>query len=136
MGKKNKKHSKKHDTLSGDLFDATALSIKKYRKVTDEIAKLSPLQKLAGGAALLTVGYFYLKNLRDDDWQHSPLAGLLPLPAWLPPRPRRPRAQPAPDAEEPAEATAPVRIPHKRAKPHKNAGSFGKKPAASPDDDQ
>ncbi|OON67860.1 hypothetical protein [Hymenobacter sp. CRA2] len=140
MGKKNKK-KKKQDSVSDDLFDATALSIKKYRKVTNEIAKLSPLQKVVGGLALLAGGYFYLKNLQDsDDWRNSPVAGLLP--PWLP-APRRmhydedAQVEDAPDAEpdeaEPARAPRPHK--HRKApKSDKHAGSFGKKAAASPED--
>ncbi|MCC3156567.1 hypothetical protein LJ737_04915 [Hymenobacter sp. 15J16-1T3B] len=132
MGKKHKK-KKKQESMSDDLFDATALSIKKYRKVTNEIAKLSPLQKVVGGLALLAGGYFYLKNLQDDDWRSSPVAGLLPLP-WRP-GPRRP---PAPYEDAQVEEDEPELAPrkhHKTPKVGKHAGAFGKKAAASPDEE-
>lgn len=141
MGKKNKKH-KKQDSVSDDLFDLTALSIKKYRKVTNEIAKLSPTQKVVGGLALLAGGYYYLKSLQGhDDWRDSPVAALLPLPAWLPAPARRTPAYDE-DAqlaeEEPAPAAEPAAAPHKprkAPKTGKHAGAFGKKPAARPDDE-
>jgi hypothetical protein len=136
MGKKDKK-KKKPDSVSDDLFDATALSIKKYRKVTNEIAKLSSVQKLVGGLALLAGGYFYLKNLQDnDDWRDSPVAGLLP--PWLP-RPRRATSYEDAQVEEDepaAQAPAPVLSKSRKpAKAGKHAGAFGKKAAASPDDE-
>lgn len=133
MGKHKKKHSKK-DTISDDLLDAAALSIRNYRKVTNEIAKLSTGQKLVGGLVLLAAGYFYLDKVKQDAGKDSLLASLnLPLP-WLPkakeasgppPKPTLPAA--------PAPAEAP-RKSRKSAKAGKTAGAFGKKPAASPDD--
>ncbi|MDO7844885.1 hypothetical protein Q5H92_00840 [Hymenobacter sp. M29] len=55
---KNKKHKK--DDVSGDILDVAALSIKKFRKVTKEIGKLSTGQKLVGGIALVAAGLAYL----------------------------------------------------------------------------
>ena len=54
MAKDKEKHSKKND-LSDDLLDTVALSIKKFRKVTREIGKLSTGQKLVGGLAYLAL---------------------------------------------------------------------------------
>ncbi|RTQ45918.1 hypothetical protein EJV47_24115 [Hymenobacter gummosus] len=136
MGKNKKKH-KKQDSVSDNVFDATALSIKKYRKVTNELAKLSPGQKLLGGLLLAAAGYFYYKNLRDEDWQDSPVAGLLPVPL-LPLVRRAAHAPQSPAEPEPAEVvepTPPVVKKRKATKTSKHAGSFGKKAAASPDEE-
>lgn len=59
MAKDKKKHSKKDD-VSDDLLDMAALSIKKFRKVTKEIGKLSTGQKIVGGLALAAAGLTYL----------------------------------------------------------------------------
>jgi hypothetical protein len=61
MAKDKKKHSKKDD-VSDDLLDIAALSIKKFRKVTKEISKLSTGQKIVGGLALAAAGLTYLAN--------------------------------------------------------------------------
>ena len=58
MGKGKKKQSKK-DQVSEDLLGTAALSIKKFRKVTKEITKLSTGQKVVGGFALLAAGLTY-----------------------------------------------------------------------------
>lgn len=60
MPKDKKKHAKKKDELSDDLLDMAALSLKKFRKVSKQISKLSTGQKLVGGAALLAAGLTYL----------------------------------------------------------------------------
>ena len=59
MAKDKKKHSKK-DKVSAGILDAATLSVRKFRKVTKEIGKLSTGQKLVGGAALLAAGLTYL----------------------------------------------------------------------------
>jgi hypothetical protein len=59
MAKDKKKHSKKDD-VSDDLLDMAAMSIKKFRKVTKEIGKLSTGQKIVGGLALAAAGLTYL----------------------------------------------------------------------------
>lgn len=61
MGKDKKKHAKK-DQLSSGLLDVAALSVKKFRKVTKQIGKLSTGQKLVGGMALLAAGLTYLAS--------------------------------------------------------------------------
>ncbi|GAA4348926.1 hypothetical protein GCM10023185_05300 [Hymenobacter saemangeumensis] len=68
MGKGKKKHSNK-ETVSGDLLDAAVLSVKKFRKVTREIGKLSTGQKLLGGAALVAAGLLYLvvQDVESED---------------------------------------------------------------------
>ncbi|MDB5233371.1 MAG: hypothetical protein JWR44_364 [Hymenobacter sp.] len=65
MGKGKKKH--KHDDVSEDILDVAALSVRKFRKVTKEISKLSTGQKLVGGIALVAAGLAYLAKLEDDD---------------------------------------------------------------------
>lgn len=131
MGKHKHKHSKK-DTVSDDILDAAAISIKKYRKVTNEIAKLSPGQKLVGGLMLLAAGYFYLDKVKSaaDD---SPFAGLEAHLPWL--NPTKKTATPAQKDEAEKPASTPPRKAPKNTKPAKAPGSFGKRPAASPDDE-
>ncbi|WP_046243662.1 hypothetical protein [Hymenobacter terrenus] len=65
MAKDKKKHSKK-DKLSDDIMDAAVLSLKKFRKVTKEIGRLSTGQKLVGGIALLAAGLTYLAKMEKD----------------------------------------------------------------------
>ncbi|MFD2721280.1 hypothetical protein ACFST9_21370 [Hymenobacter monticola] len=57
---KDKKKKHKKDDVSEDILDVAALSIKKFRKVTKEIGKLSTGQKLVGGIALVAAGLTYL----------------------------------------------------------------------------
>lgn len=73
MAKNKKKKSKKND-VSDDILDTAALSIKKFRKVTNQIGKLSTGQKLAGGLALLAAGLIYLEQRKgnDDGTGHAP----------------------------------------------------------------
>ncbi|WP_210521269.1 hypothetical protein [Hymenobacter terricola] len=71
MAKDKKKHSKK-DKVSDGILDAAALSLKKFRKVTKQISKLSTGQKLVGGAALLAAGLTYLARNQSDDNPASP----------------------------------------------------------------
>lgn len=66
MGKGKKKHSKKAD-VADDLLDVAALSIKKFRKVTHEIGKLSTGQKVVGGIALLAAGLTYLAKTESEN---------------------------------------------------------------------
>jgi hypothetical protein len=74
MPKDKKKHSKKKDELSDDLLDMAALSLKKFRKVTKEIGKLSTGQKLVGGIALVAAGLTYLAQQQADAPAARPLA--------------------------------------------------------------
>lgn len=57
---KDKKKKHKKDDASEDILDVAALSIKKFRKVTKEIGRLSTGQKLVGGIALVAAGLTYL----------------------------------------------------------------------------
>lgn len=68
MPKAKKKHSKK-DEASDDILDLAHASVKKFRKVTREINKLSTGQKLLGGLALAAAGLAYLAT------QEEPAAG-------------------------------------------------------------
>jgi len=63
---KDKKKKHKKDDASEDILDVAALSIKKFRKVTKEISKLSTGQKLVGGIALVAAGLTYLANQETD----------------------------------------------------------------------
>jgi uncharacterized protein YjeT (DUF2065 family) len=67
MPKDKKKHSKKKDELSDDILDMATLSLKKFRKVTKEISKLSTGQKLVGGIALVAAGLTYLAKQQADE---------------------------------------------------------------------
>lgn len=64
MPKDKKNHSKK-DASSEDVLDLAHASLKKFRKVTREIGKLSSGQKLVGGLALAAAGLAYLAT-RDS----------------------------------------------------------------------
>jgi hypothetical protein len=129
MGKK-KKHSK-HDTVSDDVFDMAASSIKKFRKVTNEIAKLSTGQKLVGGLALLAGGLIYWNKMKDEwaDGSHNGFNFQLPkLAAATEP------AAPEPEAPPAAEEKPHHRKHHKGTKTSKARSVTARKPAASPDD--
>ena len=56
---KKKKHSKK-DPASANVLDLAQLTLKKFRKVTKQVGKLSTGQKLLGGVALAAAGLVYL----------------------------------------------------------------------------
>lgn len=59
MPKNKKKHAKK-DAASDDVLGLAHASLKKFRKVTREIGKLSTGQKLVGSLALAAAGLAYL----------------------------------------------------------------------------
>ncbi|GAA3998023.1 hypothetical protein GCM10022408_05940 [Hymenobacter fastidiosus] len=65
MAKDKKKNSKK-DKPSNDLMDNAAKSLRKFRKVTKHITKLSTAQKVVGGMALLAAGLTYLAKKQAD----------------------------------------------------------------------
>ncbi|TGE21606.1 hypothetical protein E5K00_15110 [Hymenobacter aquaticus] len=134
MGKHKKKHSKK-DAASGSVLESAALSIRKYRRVTDELAKLSTGQKVLGGLLLLAAGYFYLGKLTNE--------GQELLQSFQKPARRLGKHKPAApddddeDAPEAVETSASARktAPRKNHKKSKHApGAFGRPPAATPDD--
>lgn len=76
MGKhKKKKHLKQiEDAVPDDVLDAAVVSIKKFRKITNEIAKLSTGQKLLGGVVLAAAGLIYLDQRKGsaDDSRSTP----------------------------------------------------------------
>ncbi|UOQ98935.1 hypothetical protein MUN81_05445 [Hymenobacter sp. 5317J-9] len=63
---KNKKKKHKKDDASEDILDVAALSIRKFRKVTKEIGRLSTGQKLVGGIALVAAGLAYLASQEEE----------------------------------------------------------------------
>ena len=63
---KKKKHSKK-DNASHDVLDLANLTLKKFRKVTKQVGKLSTGQKLLGSVALAAAGLVYLAARDSDD---------------------------------------------------------------------
>lgn len=63
---KDKKKKQKKAEVSEDILDVAALSIKKFRKVTREIGKLSTGQKLVGGIALAAAGLAYLATQETE----------------------------------------------------------------------
>lgn len=93
MGKDKKKHSKK-DQASEDILDVAVLSIKKFRKVTKEIAKLSTGQKLVGSLALAAAGLAYLATRETDETPAAPATKALPAAAETPAAPSRARKAP------------------------------------------
>ncbi len=73
MSRDKKKHAKK-DAAPDDLLDLAHASLKKFRKVTREIGKLSTGQKLVGGLALAAAGLTYLATRDSSDEAAAPHA--------------------------------------------------------------
>lgn len=71
MPKAKKKHSKKAGA-SEDVLDLAHTSLKKFRKVTREIGKLSTGQKLVGGLALAAAGLAYIAARNSSDEAAAP----------------------------------------------------------------
>lgn len=65
MAKDKKKHSKK-GSQADDLLDEAAIALKKFRKVTKQIGKLSTGQKIVGGVALLAAGLTYVAKKQAE----------------------------------------------------------------------
>jgi hypothetical protein len=65
MSKGKKKDSKKGNQ-SNDLLDEAAVSLKKFRKVTKQLTKLTTGQKVVGGLALLAAGLTYLAKQQGE----------------------------------------------------------------------
>lgn len=129
---KHKKKQSKQDSLPDNFLDVTAMSIKKYRKVTNEIAKLSPIQKLVGSLALLAAGYVYLNKVKTDNSGSGLLSELKVLfPNALPDK--TPHPAPKQDAAASEQRVA-AHKSHKTPKASRSTGAFGKKSAASPQD--
>ena len=98
---KNKKKDSKKDPVAENLLDIARTSLKKFRKVTREISRLSTGQKLVGGLALAAAGLAYLATL-DSDATPAP-----PAPATTPP------ADPAQTTAPAGAAAGPRRKAHK-----------------------
>jgi hypothetical protein len=82
MGKGKKKGSKKVKQLEKDVLDVAAESVRKFRRVSKEIGKLSTTQKIFGGVGLLAAAITYLANKPADGEglaaANGPLAALMP----------------------------------------------------------
>lgn len=104
MGKDKKKHSKKgKDPVSEGILDVAHLSVRKFRKVTKEIGKLSTGQKLVGGVALLAAGLTYLAT-RPDGPEASLGGQLRALVSGTKESPKDPADESEDEAGEPADA--------------------------------
>ena len=104
MAKDKKKQSKK-DEASNDLLELAALSLKKFRKVSKEIGKLSTGQKMVAGLALAAAGLAYLATQHADD-----------DPAAAAPSPEAPAGSTAD-----SDLAAPKTSAHKTRKSHQSA---------------
>lgn len=103
MSRKKNKGFKK-DKASGDLLDTATLELKKLRRFAKQFKKLSTTQKIAGGFAVLAVGYALVTNTSPTE-ASTEVAAL---------------NEPSPLLEAPptASPSAPARIPKpRRAKP-------------------
>ncbi|HEX8327890.1 MAG TPA: hypothetical protein VF629_10140 [Hymenobacter sp.] len=114
MGKGKKKHSKKEE-VTEDILDVAAISVRKFRKVTKEIHKLSTGQKIVGGLALVAAGLAYLAKQESDAADKQPAASA-PTPA-VPQLAFSAEAQPA--AKDAADAPTKPTSSHKSRKPAK-----------------
>lgn len=97
-----KKHSKK-DKASQDVLDIAHASVKKFRKVTREIGKLSTGQKVVGGLVLAAAGLVYLAASELDDEPAKPEAASSRAnasEAEAKPAPRKHAKRPRPAADE------------------------------------
>jgi hypothetical protein len=65
MSKKKKKGANS-GVDADDLLDMAALAVKRFRRVTKEIGKLSTGQKIVGGLALVAAGLTYLAQQDGD----------------------------------------------------------------------
>lgn len=91
MPNARKKHSKK-DASSADVLDLAYASLKKFRKVTREIGKLSTGQKLVGGLVLAAAGLAYLATREPDGAaKETATDTLAPAKAAKQAPPRKPR---------------------------------------------
>lgn len=81
MSKGKKKGSKKAKKLEKNALDVAAESIRKFRRVSKEIGKLTTTQKIFGGVGLLAAAVTYLANKQAIDnlvFANGPLASLVP----------------------------------------------------------
>ena len=90
---KKQKHSKK-DKASNDILDLAHLTLKKFRKVSKEVGKLSSAQKVMGGVALAAAGLVYLAARDSDNAPEAPEAEDAQAPAADHAAPAVPRKHP------------------------------------------
>ncbi|QJX46417.1 hypothetical protein HMJ29_05490 [Hymenobacter taeanensis] len=64
---KKKKAKQLQEAVPENMLDAAVLSIRKFRKITNEIAKLSLGQKVVGSLVLAAAGLIYLDQRKGDD---------------------------------------------------------------------
>lgn len=133
MGKSKKKKSKDNG-VSDDIIDGAALSIKRFRKVTNEIAKLSTGQKVVGSLALLAAGYLYYDKLKREGGQITYHGFTIPLPQLAAAKEAAVTEEIDAEVVSPPKAAASHKS-HKSPKPRKPRPDFGRQPAASPDDE-
>jgi cytoskeletal protein RodZ len=65
MAKDKKKNAKK-DKKQEDVLDNTARTLKKFRRVTKHLTKLTTGQKVVGGVALVAAGLVYLAKKQNE----------------------------------------------------------------------
>jgi hypothetical protein len=121
MGKNKKKKDRKKvkDAVPDDVLDAAAVSIRKFRKVTHELSKLSTGQKLLGSLVLVAAGLIYLDQRKDEDGNNP---GQDARRDW----PRLPEAEATSATVEPNESPRPVKTaPGKRQKTTKATKPHG-----------
>jgi hypothetical protein len=116
MGKGKKKHSKK-DEVTEDILDVAAISVRKFRKVTKEIHKLSTGQKIVGGLALVAAGLTYLAKQEPSTDKETAAASGTALP------------QLASSSDTSSDTKGEAEVPTKPASSHKS-----RKPAKSKHD--
>lgn len=108
MAKDKKKHAKKDKSpVSDGIMDAAALSLKKYRKVTRQIGKLSTGQKVVGGIALLAAGLTYLAKKQAESANGPAELSAAALPGSLPVAAETEYVADAADEAPPAPVTKP-----------------------------
>lgn len=131
MSKHKKKHSKKtKDAVPDDMFEVAAQSVKRFRKVTNEIAKLSLGQKLVGSLVLVAAGLIYLDQRKaGNDPRHTPRFN------W-PGLSEAPETAAVQETEiEPERAPAALKSHTKSPKPRKHHSPAARKPLTGAADD-
>ncbi|UOQ53679.1 hypothetical protein [Hymenobacter cellulosivorans] len=125
--KDKKKSAKKgKDQKSGNALDTAFQALRKFRKTTRAVGKLSTGQKVVGGVALLAAGLTYLaKKHAEDEAANKALPGAEAAEAALaslaepvapiePVEPQAAEARPAGPAPEMSRTKPPVSKPKKR----------------------
>ncbi|UOQ72852.1 hypothetical protein [Hymenobacter cellulosilyticus] len=103
MAKDKKKSSKKgKDSKSDNVLDGAFQALRKFRKATRSVGKLTTGQKVVGGVALLAAGLTYLaKKHAEDEAANKALPGAEAAEAALASL-SEPAAPEAPDAPSPS----------------------------------